>query len=143
MAKLPENIHAQSLGVKPFKFKTVEALQAALDKYFADPNEVPWTISGLAFYLGSNRCVLLDYQGRNGYGTLIRAAKDQIEASIEKRLVKPDGAPPAGIIFNLCNNWSRWHQRQETTSTVTANVNSDVKVSGLQINWVGSDSTHL
>lgn len=114
---------------RPLKYKTVEALQAAIDQYFADCRGRPLlddcgepvlnkygapvildahppTVTGLAYALGfSSRKALLDYQGRKQFCNTITRAKLYIESYTEERLFDRDGVN--GAKFSLEHNF-RW-----------------------------------
>jgi hypothetical protein len=122
----------------PFKFATPEDLQIAVDKYFADPESKPWRMSGLAYYLGVSRVCLLDYKNRTKYGQIVERAKDKIEASIEQLLLERGGPSPAGIIFNLHNNYS-WRQKSEQDINVGGQENNPVKI---QVNFTKPGTTN-
>ena len=113
-----------SRGTK-LKYRTVAELQAMVDKYFAE--EDIYTISGLAVALGTNRVTLLDYKSRSGYGKVITEAKAKVEAFVEKRLLDK-GYNAAGAIFNLCNNYGRWHQKQEQNLNVGGQADNPIKI---------------
>ena len=127
---------ATSNGDKPFKFKTTQALKQGIDSYFADPSTKPWCMAGLAVHLGTTRCTLLDYRGRNGYDKLIIAAKAKIEAATEQLLMKEKGPHPGGVIFNLANNYGRWYQKTEQKTELK--VEGQI---GVSINWVKKDAS--
>ena len=78
------------------------------------PAVVP-TVTGLAVALDTTRRTLLDYEASDEYSHTIKAAKTRIEAFNEAILVN-GGAVPAGVIFNLKNNWG-WVDRQELDVT--------------------------
>lgn len=114
---------------RPLKYKTVDALQAAIDAYFEDcqgkplvddsGNAVtdkygepviigahPPTVTGLALALGfSTRQSLLNYQGRKQFLDTITRAKARCEEYAESRLFDRDGA--RGAQFSLEHNF-RW-----------------------------------
>jgi len=102
----------------------------------------PYTISGLAFALGMDRVTLLDYEknlrntkhltedqllekrevGEYVYSTgelsrpstfcsTVKRLKAVCQIYGEERLFQGHAAGP---IFNLCNNYERWHQKQIT-----------------------------
>jgi len=54
----------RSYPTKPLKYKSAEQVQELIDGYFTDcdANNKPYTITGLAYALGTCRKVLLDYQ---------------------------------------------------------------------------------
>ena len=119
---------------RPLKYKTVDALQAAIDQYFEDcrgkplldddGNAVtdkygnpiivdakPPTITGLALALGfTGRKQLLDYQGRATFCNTITRAKARCEEYAESRLYDRDGAN--GAQFSLKYNF-RWDAQKD------------------------------
>lgn len=116
---------------RPMKYKTVEALQAAIDEYFkscegrllrdeyGDPvfdkqgypvivDQKPPTVTGLALALGfTSRRQLLDYQGRPAFSHTVTRAKTRCEEYAERRLYDRDGA--RGAQFSLEHNF-RWNR---------------------------------
>lgn len=121
---------------KPLKFKSPEELQEGIEKYFNDcleDKEIP-TISGLAFYLGTTRSVLLSYEKWEEYNNLkrcteaekvaysntIKAAKAFIESGYEQALYSKNSV--TGAIFTLKNN-SGWVDKTEVENT-----NKDITV---------------
>lgn len=110
---------ATNKGGKPLKFKTVEELQAKIDKYFTDCEETgePLTVTGLALALDTSRNVLMDYQGKNGYSNAVIRAKMRIENAYEKRLINRGNG---GDIFAL--KQFGWRDRQEQAVEVSGNM---------------------
>ncbi len=105
---------------QPRKYKTVEAMKAAIEKYF-DGNKAP-TICGLALALGfSTRQSLLDYEGydQGKYLSTLKNAKLRVESSYEDGLRKNN---VAGSIFALKN--FKWKDKQELN--VEGNINITV-----------------
>ena len=98
-------------GGRPLKFKTVKALQEAIDKYFADCEEMgePLTVTGLAIALKTTRETLMDYQEKDGYSDAVKMAKLKIENAYEKRLIARGNG---GDIFAL--KQFGWTDKQET-----------------------------
>ena len=114
---------------RPLKYKTVDALQAAIDAYFEDCQGKPLldedgsavtdkygepviigahppTVTGLALSLGfTGRQALLNYQGRKQFMDTITRAKARCEEYAESRLFDRDGA--RGAQFSLEHNF-RW-----------------------------------
>lgn len=114
---------------RPLKYKTVDALQAAIDAYFEDCQGKPLldkdgtavtdkygepviigahppTVTGLALALGfTGRQALLNYQGRKQFMDTITRAKSRCEEYAESRLFDRDGA--RGAQFSLEHNF-RW-----------------------------------
>jgi hypothetical protein len=128
---------------KPLKYKTVEALEQAIEAYFAecDPHIVeypyihtdpktkertlkfekrlteqePYTMSGLAYALDMDRRTLLDYSKRDRYLPTIKKARNRVEKYVEKLMLKSNGVV-AGVIFNAKNNFG-WQDKIETDIT--------------------------
>lgn len=124
---------------RPPKYKTVDALQAAIDAYFEDcqgkplvddkGNAVtdkygepviigahPPTVTGLALALGfTNRQSLLNYQGKKQFLDTITRAKSRCEEYAESRLFDRDGA--RGAQFSLEHNF-RWKSDDSDKETL-------------------------
>lgn len=125
------------LGGKPLAFKSVEELQAKIDAYFdmcdskirtvvTDRGGIkeirkPYTMSGLALYLGCDRRTLVDYAHRDEYLPAIKSARQRVEGYIEEGMMTGE-IPPIPSIFNLKNNFG-WADKQEIAITGT-----DIKV---------------
>lgn len=103
---------------RPPIFSSVEELQDKIDEYFAScwiqtsistsnvagaARSQPYTISGLALFLGVNRDTLLNYQAKDAFFGTIKRAKWKCEAYAEELLVY--GNNPKGVIFSLKNNY--------------------------------------
>ena len=96
-----------------FKFKDIETFKNKVEEYFEvmDKTNRPYTMSGLAYFLGSNRMTLLNYRNKNDdFAEIIDAAKCRIEAFNEEMLFMSNKT--AGVIFNLKNNFN-WQDKQE------------------------------
>lgn len=106
-------------GGRPLKFKTPEELEAKIEAYYkwAEENKKHITVTGLAWYLGTNRQTLLDYQNSNGelyknvpeetkqaFSDAIKMAKARIEMEYEETLYNRNSA--VGGIFVLKNNFN-------------------------------------
>ncbi|WP_243299132.1 DNA-packaging protein [Bacillus litorisediminis] len=136
---------------RPLKFESVEELQERIQNYFdycdnnkevaitkdgdlvEVPNPKPYTISGLAYYLGTTRRTLLDYEARGDeFSHTIRAAKAKIEMFVEESLWKPKIA--SGVIFNLKNNFG-WIDKSELQQSgeTTHNIKTDKDLSNLTV----------
>ena len=90
------------------KFENAKELKEKIDAYFADcdAQKKPYTITGLALALGTNRQTLIRYENEyenQEIAELIRQAKARCEADVENRLLTGKGSP-AGAIFWLKNN---------------------------------------
>lgn len=99
-------------GGRPLKYKTVEELNEAISKYFAecDMFEEPYTITGLALALDVDRKTLINYSNKEEFFHTIKKAKLKVENYLEKGLMR--GSNATGIIFNLKNNFE-WKDKQE------------------------------
>ena len=118
----------------PRKWKSVKAMQEAIDAYFVKCegkplldahgaqavdkygvpiilNAHPPTITGLALALGfTGRQALLDYQARPEFTDTVTRAKARCEAYAEERLYDRDGAN--GAKFSLSCNFG-WRQPEK------------------------------
>ena len=125
----------------PRKYKSVKAMQDAIDAYFKacegqplfdkDGNPVldknglpvivratPPTVTGLALALGfTGRKQLLDYQGREEFSDTVTRAKARCEAYAETRLYDRDGAN--GAKFSLGCNFG-WNAESEKSGDPAA-----------------------
>ena len=103
---------------RPLKFESVEKLQEMIDDYFkeCDEQKRPYTVSGLAYALDTDRITLLEYQNANeenfkrlsdeerkAFSNTIKRAKDKILRYAEEQLFRTSQV--AGVIFNMKNNW--------------------------------------
>ena len=116
---------------KGLKYKTVRALEEAVEAYFEDcRGEIvndkdgnpllykgrpvrdgahPPTVTGLAYFLGfKSRQALLNYQGRKTFHDTITRAKMRIETYTEERLFDQGGVN--GAKFSLINNFKGWDE---------------------------------
>ena len=92
---------------RPLKFETVEILQEKIDTFFkqCDDNKEPYTITGLALALDTNRKTLIRYEDRDVFSHTVKKAKLKCENYVEKLLLSGNNA--AGSIFALKNyDWS-------------------------------------
>lgn len=97
------------------KYKNVEELQKAIDNYFAycDKNGKPYTISGLALFLGVDRKTISNYSNREEFSPLIKNAKLKVQTMLEENLYRLGNN--SGVIFNLKNNYG-WKDTVEVES---------------------------
>jgi len=116
-------------GGRPRKFKTVAAMQKAIDAYFHEcdarsievvtrkgdvvtvKNPAPYTVTGIARVLGLSRQGLLEYQDREEFSDTIKRAKERVHENLEFRLYDGSGYGP-GHIFGLKNNYG-WKDKTE------------------------------
>ncbi len=127
-------------GGAPRKWKSVKAMQKAIDAYFESCKgkpiigddgqplmdkysnviligQKPPTVTGLALSLGfTGRQALIDYQGRPEFADTVTRAKSRCEEYAESRLYDKDGAN--GAKFSLgCNfGWRATEEKAETTA---------------------------
>lgn len=103
-------------GGRPLKFKSVEDMQIMIDAYFkeCDENKKPYTVTGLAYALDTDRQTLIEYTERNEYTNTIKRAKDKCQRYAEEQLFRPSQV--AGVIFNMKNNYG-WKDVQEVVTT--------------------------
>lgn len=109
---------------RPLKFKTPKEIEEKANEYFkdCDEKEKPYTITGLAIALDTDRKTLLNYEDRDDFFPTIKKIKQKVENYAEERLFT--GSNTAGVIFNLKNNYG-WVDKQE----VDANIDlSEIRV---------------
>lgn len=94
-------------GGRPLKFKSVEELQNKIDAYFeyCDSNNKPYTISGLAYWLDTDRITLIRYEERDGFCNTIKRAKQKVENQFEERAICGEYNPTMAI-FLMKNNFN-------------------------------------
>lgn len=80
-------------------------------------NPEPYTMAGLAYYLGMDRRTLLNYSKKEEFFPTIKAARDRVEFDVERRM-NDKGAFTPGLIFNAKNNFS-WQDKSEVDSNTT------------------------
>jgi len=102
-------------GGRPVKFASVEELQEKIDVYFADckENRRPYTITGLALALDTNRQTLVNYEEKDEFFDTIKRAKSQCENYLEEGMLTNKLNSTASI-FNAKNNYG-WQDRTEAT----------------------------
>lgn len=95
------------------KYKTQEQLQKGIDAYFkeCDEKEKPYTMSGLALSLGIDRVTLINYGKSDLFFTLVKEAKDKVQAQLEENALMGKGNATF-TIFNLKNNYG-WKDNLE------------------------------
>lgn len=131
-------------GGRPLLFGSVEELEAKIKEYFEwcdngfrtehDPETGqekkvvswphPYTVSGLASWLGTSRQTLINYEERDQFFDTIKNAKAKIEADNEERAIISRN--PGGVIFVLKNNF-RWVD--ESKQTIDGNLKTSQELS--------------
>lgn len=122
-------------GSEPL-FTDAKKLQNKINEYYnwCEENEKPICVTGLAWYLGTNRMTLLNYKNDNmvvkfkeenpeeykAICSVIRKAYARVEFEYETYLF--DRSKTTGSIFTLKNNFS-WKDQQEI---VTTNKETDI-----------------
>lgn len=96
------------------------------------PDPKPYTISGLAYFLGTNRQTLLNYEQKDEFFDTIRAAKARIEMFVEESLWTPKIA--TGVMFNLKNNFG-WVDKSELDQNSKVDATISVKMEGELDEW--------
>ncbi|HAT4117495.1 TPA: hypothetical protein I9Z52_002915 [Clostridium perfringens] len=117
-------------GGRPLKFKSPEELQAKIDAYYewAKENKKHITITGLAWFLDTNRQTLIRYEEddsellksvsedvRQAFRDTVKRAKARIEMEYEESLYNKNSA--VGAIFTLKNNYN-YVDKQEVAQKV-------------------------
>ena len=112
------------------KYQTPEAMQKAVDKYFADceASKEILTVAGLALAIGFvDRQSMYDYRAKPSFTGVIKEAVSRIERYHESRL---SGTTPTGSIFWLKNH--KWSDTQ-----TLSNPDGSALLSGLKISYEG------
>ena len=122
-------VMAKNLGGRPLKFKTPEELESKIEEYsqWAEDNKKHITVTGLAWYLDTNRQTLSNYQDEESelykniedgvkvrYIDSIKKAKARIEMEYEDSLYNKNSV--VGAIFTLKNNYG-YVDKQEIEQT--------------------------
>lgn len=91
---------------RPLKFESVEHLQTLIDAYFeeCDLKNEPYTITGLACALDTDRVTLVRYQERDEFCNTIKKAKRKVEKQFEERSLQGKYNPTIAI-FLMKNNF--------------------------------------
>lgn len=111
MIRLQENGYIGNTNA--LKYKTEKELQKGIEEYFnmCDEKEKPYTMSGLALSLGIDRITLINYGKRDLFFTLIKEAKQRVQAQLEENALMGKGNA-VFTIFNLKNNYG-WRDQVE------------------------------
>jgi len=109
------------------RFETPEALKKAIDKYFqdCDREKRPYTMTGLAVALDTNRMTIWNYSHKDEYGPIINRAKQRCQMFAEEMLMS--GKNPVGAIFNLKNNYEGWKEESITDIKGLSNLAGMIK----------------
>ena len=109
---------------RPLKFKSVKLLELAIDNYFTKCDEEgrPYTISGLALALNTDRATLIRYENNEEFYNTIKKAKLKIQQQMEERSITGKFNPTFAI-FSMKNNFG-WQDKQEQDINVQGEVNN-------------------
>ena len=111
---------------RPRVFKSVEEVEEKINAYFnyCEEKEKPYTMSGLAYYLGIDRKTLLNYSKNEEYFHTIKKARDKVQMQLEENALS-NKANPTFTIFNLKNNFD-WKDKIEHSSSEVENINKNI-----------------
>lgn len=101
------------------KYKDEKELAKGIEEYFEDckKREKPYTMSGLAVWLGITRQTLVNYSHKDKFFPLIKKAKERVQAQIEENAI--DGTfNTTFAIFSLKANY-KW----DDGNKVNVNIN--------------------
>ena len=111
---------------RPKTFKSVKEVEEKINAYFnyCEEKEKPYTMSGLAYYLGIDRKTLLNYSKNEEYFHTIKKARDKVQMQLEENALS-NKANPTFTIFNLKNNFD-WKDKIEHSSSEVENINKNI-----------------
>ena len=110
---------------RPRSFKSVEEVEEKINAYFnyCEEKEKPYTMSGLAYYLGISRQTLVNYSNQDQFFDTIKKARDKVQMQLEECLYRLGNN--SGVIFNLKNNFD-WKDKIEHSSSEVENINKNI-----------------
>lgn len=122
-------------GGRPLIFKSVKEVEDKIEEYFdycdnrlvngydnktneqfAYINPEPYTMSGLAYYLGIDRKTVINYSNKDEFFHTIKRAREKVEMDIERRMNDKNTFTP-GLIFNAKNNFD-WKDKTEVDQNI-------------------------
>ena len=105
---MPEKENNYIGNTNALKYHTEEELVKGIEDYFEDckKREKPYTMSGLANWLGITRQTLINYGKKDLFFTPIKKAKERVQQQIEENILDGTFNTTAGI-FNLKANY-KW-----------------------------------
>lgn len=128
-----------SSGRKPLKWNNPQELEQHIQEYYtwAEENKKHVTVTGLAWWLDTDRISLLRYENneewnwlkscsdedRKSYSNTIKRAKRYIEMNYENSLFDKNGSK--GAMFTLKNNYD-WKDKQEIVTTNKDEIQVDI-----------------
>ena len=110
---------------RPKIFNDVKEVEEKINAYFnyCEEKEKPYTMSGLAYYLGIDRKTLINYSKNEEYFHTIKKARDKVQMQLEECLYRLGNN--SGVIFNLKNNFD-WKDKIEHSSSEVENINKNL-----------------
>lgn len=111
---------------RPKAFKSVKEVEEKINAYFnyCEEKEKPYTMSGLAYYLGISRQTLVNYSNQDQFFDTIKKARDRVQMQLEENALS-NKANPTFTIFNLKNNFD-WKDKIEHSSSEVENINKNL-----------------
>jgi hypothetical protein len=111
---------------RPLKFKTPKEIEDKANEYFnmCDEKGKPYTITGLAIALDTDRKTLINYGEKEEFFHTIKKVKQIVENYAEEMLYRSSNT--AGVIFNLKNNYG-WVDKQEIDTKVNMSYEEALK----------------
>lgn len=111
---------------RPKIFNDVKEVEEKINAYFnyCEEKEKPYTMSGLAYYLGISRQTLVNYSNQDQFFYTIKKARDRVQMQLEENALS-NKANPTFTIFNLKNNFD-WKDKIEHSSSEVENINKNI-----------------
>ena len=103
---------------RPKIFNDVKEVEEKINAYFnyCEEKEKPYTMSGLAYYLGISRQTLVNYSNQDHFFDTIKKARDRVQMQLEENALS-NKANTTFTIFNLKNNFD-WKDSNEVKTNV-------------------------
>ena len=103
---------------RPKIFNDVKEVEEKINAYsnYCEEKEKPYTMSGLAYYLGISRQTLVNYSNQDQFFDTIKKARDRVQMQLEENALS-NKANPTFTIFNLKNNFD-WEDSNEVKTNV-------------------------
>ena len=103
---------------RPKIFNDVKEVEEKINAYFnyCEEKEKPYTMSGLAYYLGISRQTLVNYSNQDQFFDTIKKARDRVQMQLEENALS-NKANSTFTIFNLKNNFD-WKDSNEVKTNV-------------------------
>ena len=111
---------------RPKIFNDVKEVEEKINAYFnyCEEKENPYTMSGLAYYLGISRQTLVNYSNQDQFFDTIKKARDRVQMQLEENALS-NKANPTFTIFNLKNNFD-WKDKIEQTNDSLSEINKNI-----------------